>query len=402
MTNLLSDEQLPLYKLFDNIRRLDRQSGHHTVDLPSYFLLLETLRRGYCVNAWEEVYDLCEALWLKPHHRHNPVLNRDILRRHVFVALTIRMAHDVGTAPFAEMLQRALESTGHAPAATPPRQEPALPPPTLRPPEAIRPGAADVAATQETGMFQLFFGTTESRETTDINVVLLQDVQEELMKTPWSLKGGYFPVSPRKMEQQLRALRFTEKQTGRPEIDMEATIGKVARNGHFDTFAWKRAARHRTRWTLLIDTSESMAAFSAFGEEIAGILRQRLPENDGQVLYFNNVITDRLYKGPRQTGFVPWSEFVGKPAKNILIFSDAGAARGFYNEDRVVDTVRMLKKLKPHKTAWLNPMPKRRWEHSSAEMIARFSGMFEIAEDSLDEIPNIIRLFKSKISLSND
>jgi hypothetical protein len=50
--------------------------------------------------------------------------------------------------------------------------------------------------------------------------------------------------------------------------------------------------------------------------------------------------------------------------------------------------------------AWINPMPRVRWTNTSAEMIASYVDMFDIGEGGVDELANIVRLFKSKIRTS--
>lgn len=380
-----ADIQLPLYRLFAAVRQLDRQAGHQTVDMPSYFLLLETLQQGYGFNSQDELLLLCEKLWLKPHHRNNPVLNREVLHRLFRETVDIPFHPDTA----------ATDPTAADPGTPPP---PTYTPPTLPPSQElpVPPSRQDMEISRESGFFSLHIGKAPARGTPESQ--LATTLEDALNAPSWLLKSTCFPVAPRRMEQHFRSLRFNEKSEARQEIDMDATIGQIARNGYFDHFALKRSSRQTTRWTLLIDNSDSMAAFSAFGEEMAHIIRERIPGNKGTTLYFRNVAAEQLYTHRQQPGFIPWDRFIRAPAKNILLFSDAGAARGFYNEDRIINTVQMLEDLKPHKVAWLNPMPKHRWDGSSAEMIAQFCPMFEIAEGSPDEMAHVISLFKSKIA----
>jgi uncharacterized protein with von Willebrand factor type A (vWA) domain len=50
----------------------------------------------------------------------------------------------------------------------------------------------------------------------------------------------------------------------------------------------------------------------------------------------------------------------------VLIVSDAGAARGNFNKDRVEYTVKFLKQLEQSVSyyTWLNPMPNDSWQNT--------------------------------------
>ena len=89
--------------------------------------------------------------------------------------------------------------------------------------------------------------------------------------------------------------------------------------------------------------------------------------------------------------------FAASKRRNILIVSDAGAARGYLNEDRIQQTYTLLHRLRKHRIAWLNPLPRERWKNTSADIISDFVHMFETGDDNGDDLGNIVRLFKSKI-----
>ena len=77
----------------------------------------------------------------------------------------------------------------------------------------------------------------------------------------------------------------------------------------------------------------------------------------------------------------------------VLIFSDAGAARGRHNPGRIEHTRLWLQLLKKHVStvAWLNPMPAARWWGSSAEWISHQTGMFESTPRGLMGAVNHLR-----------
>jgi hypothetical protein len=77
----------------------------------------------------------------------------------------------------------------------------------------------------------------------------------------------------------------------------------------------------------------------------------------------------------------------------VLIVSDAGAARGNFNEDRVEYTVKFLKQLEQSVSyyAWLNPMPNDSWQNTTAGDIASFVPMFEMSREGLNATINTLR-----------
>ncbi len=73
--------------------------------------------------------------------------------------------------------------------------------------------------------------------------------------------------------------------------------------------------------------------------------------------------------------------------------SDAGAARGNYDEKRLANTRAFLKTLNTYTYlyAWLNPMPLKRWAATTAEDITRIVPMFPLDREGLNDAINILR-----------
>lgn len=98
-----------------------------------------------------------------------------------------------------------------------------------------------------------------------------------------------------------------------------------------------------------------------------------------QKAYFHDVpeilFSDPFLSQPLQSPSFDLREEMPK----LLIFSDAGAARGKTEASRIELTLQLMDKLlKRHeRIVWLNPMPRHRWKDSSAEQIAAQIPMFE-------------------------
>ena len=77
----------------------------------------------------------------------------------------------------------------------------------------------------------------------------------------------------------------------------------------------------------------------------------------------------------------------------MLIFSDAGAARGGYSEERYELTKKFLAQIKQRVRyiAWLNPMPRKRWANTTAADITRLVPMFEVSRRGLQDAIGVLR-----------
>ncbi|MDF5712805.1 MAG: VWA domain-containing protein [Rhizonema sp. NSF051] len=77
----------------------------------------------------------------------------------------------------------------------------------------------------------------------------------------------------------------------------------------------------------------------------------------------------------------------------VLIFSDAGAARGGNSEERYELTQQFLSQIKQRVRyiAWLNPLPRTRWAGTTAGDIARIVPMFEVSRRGLQDAIGVLR-----------
>lgn len=110
-----------------------------------------------------------------------------------------------------------------------------------------------------------------------------------------------------------------------------------------------------------------------------------IDEANRAVYYFENVPTAELFQTPYLTKPVDRAQVLQfiDHSTGVLIVSDAGAARGSpRNRQRVRSTMEFLFDLYEctRLVSWLNPMPRNRWEDTSAESIAAYVPMFSMDE----------------------
>jgi uncharacterized protein with von Willebrand factor type A (vWA) domain len=132
--------------------------------------------------------------------------------------------------------------------------------------------------------------------------------------------------------------------------------------------------RNRARLLILADVSASMAPWLPFLDALAGSLALgRLRQ--ATIHYFGNLPRRAVFARPDLTLPSPLHEvFARHRGAGLLIISDAGAARGLFSPRRVRETELFLadarRAMVPRSLVWLNPMPRNRWDGSTAGVLA--------------------------------
>jgi uncharacterized protein len=206
----------------------------------------------------------------------------------------------------------------------------------------------------------------------------------------------YLPVTQRQMKQSWRYLRRFVREGVPTELDVAATVRHIAQNGMLLNPVLVPPRRNQTELLLLIDQDGSMVAFHSLSVRLMETASRGGRLGDAGVYYFHNCPIDYLYHDPKHQQAEPLRDWFGQVSRSrsvVLIFSDAGAARGGANPERIAETKKFLAELRPQVryVAWLNPLPKARWEGTSAEAIAQLTPMFEISRQGMDGAISALR-----------
>ncbi len=212
----------------------------------------------------------------------------------------------------------------------------------------------------------------------------------------WDLRSN-FPLSRRSMVYGWRALRRMVAVGGRTELDVEATVDAVVRQGGYAAPVYRCRRRNLARLLLLIDQNGSMMPFHRFTRDLvetAQVESPLQPENV-QVFYFQNVPGNYVYQDVYLTKPIALDEALAgcDGDTSILIVSDGGAARGVRRQERIQETTRVLRKLKRRSPllAWLNPLSAGRWEGSSAEILRYLVPMFAMDRVGFGNAIDVVR-----------
>jgi uncharacterized protein len=206
----------------------------------------------------------------------------------------------------------------------------------------------------------------------------------------------YLPVTQRQMKQSWRYLRRFVREGVPTELDVAATVRHIAQNGMLLNPVLVPPRRNQTELLLLIDQDGSMVAFHSLSVRLMETASRGGRLGDAGVYYFHNCPIDYVYHDPKHQQAEPLGNWFGQVSRSrsvVLIFSDAGAARGGANPERIAGTKKFLAELRPQVryVAWLNPLPKARWEGTSAEAIAQLTPMFEISRQGMDGAISALR-----------
>lgn len=248
--------------------------------------------------------------------------------------------------------------------------------------------------------------TTDSPELTwspfDMESTLgIEDVKEERevklsSMESFVLTGEYFPVTKRQMKQSWRYLKRPLREGLPVELDLEATVKKIGQQGIFFDLVFVPPRVNKSELFLLVDRDGSMVPFHLLSHQLAQTLLRGGRLGKAGVYYFQNCPIEYLYRDCYRVQAELIEKFLGSLSteySSVLIFSDAGAARGRYREGRFKLTEEFLKKLKTkvRYVAWLNPIPEELWEDTTAEQINKIVPMFEFSLQGLQDAIGVLK-----------
>ena len=204
------------------------------------------------------------------------------------------------------------------------------------------------------------------------------------------------PVTHRQIKQGWRYLRQFSREGPPIELDIEATIQQVAQHGVLLNPVLVPRRTNRIELLLLIDRDGSMVPFHHLSQELADTALRGGRFSRVRVYYFHNCPDEYLYRDRYHLE----AESIDNCLSNLpktrtvcLIFSDAGAARGGFSSRRRRLTKFFLKELRQYVryTTWLNPVPRDRWETTTAHDIAALVPMFEVNRQEFYQAIDVLR-----------
>lgn len=208
----------------------------------------------------------------------------------------------------------------------------------------------------------------------------------------------YYPIGTAKLQESWEQLHPLPLESPRREWDIKSTVLEAAKRGFFEQVIYKKKQLYRREIVIFIDRSDSMIPFAGFGRTLVHCWQ------DASSYYFDNVINEEVLLA--ENGWDSQSlntTLLNYPPEltSCLIYSDAGAARKRYVEERFTETENFIRRLTRRfsRVAWLNPLPPQRWWGTTAldiDYLAEDIPNFSMFGLEIEDFENLITWLKEE------
>ena len=335
----------PFFDLFLQLR-----DGGMALTPEQYDWLRQALAKGYGFYAeqgWDDLKRLCRLLWVKPSANYDG----EIFDR-IFDAYVSQQGEKLEVLPEPPPIrQNASEKTSEEN----PDNLPRVPPRRMPSRDAAEPPTAPVAV------------KVESRRQNQRNN------SQRFQLTPTDL-----PISTASVKASWNQLRHPVPVGRESELDLDATIDRIEREGIFHDVVLRPTLARRGELLLLVDDNNAMVPFFPALQPLICAVEERYI-SPGQIYRFTRYPERYLYHWHRPARAEPLDRILSRSHRYrtvAIIVSEAGAAMGTNKSQQVAGTIAFLERLTPciRQLVWLNPLPLERWQGTSAAEIDRYLG----------------------------
>ena len=197
----------------------------------------------------------------------------------------------------------------------------------------------------------------------------------------------YYPISRRFMVYSWRYLRRPIADGTRDVLDIKMTVEEATKQGFFLQPVYCRREKNHAHLLILVDQEGSMTPFHHFSQDLVETAQYESSIEKVDVAYFHNLPAQYIYRDRFLTDKIAFLTVLSQcdSETRVLIVSDAGAARGYRHRERVSATTEVIWEIQQHTNliAWLNPVPKLRWNSTTAKIIAHLVPMFSMNQEGL-------------------
>jgi uncharacterized protein len=382
-------EEIPLLKVLLHLFKSLRQCGF-LLGLADYMLALEALQGGFGIGDRASLERLCCTLWTKSKEEARQ-LHRLLDQIITNESLSTKLPHPIQdtspsppTGTSAEESDKPIQSSSS--------------PPIVKTSEQLK-GQTSLKRSEKP--------ISEPTPTADIPIErdepeqVIQAIRYHRRNSLDMIYYGqdsasqYLPVTPRQIKQSWRFLRRPVRQGTLQKLDVEATVAKISQQGILIEPVLMPRYVNRVKLVLLVDQGGSMVPFHHLSRQLIDKALRGGNLIQTNVYYFYNYPEKYFYTDPTRIKAQLTTDVLESidERAGVLIVSDAGAARGNYNPERVEYTQKFIEQLRQSVRyyAWLNPMPNDSWQYTTAGEIARFVPMFEMSRQGLNAAINTLR-----------
>lgn len=377
-----------LTNLYNHLRRLPE----FPLGIDQFLLLTRALRQGFGLENNAALRRLCIMLWIESQDE----------------VATFNELFDRFITPFP---QETPAATTAEPDTPPKHQDDRLPEEVDKSEDKNKSEQALPKEEPTTSESAPVDPTTKAEPGPQVKLPLLAG-EMDVAYDPQLLLTEYLPVTERQMKQSWRFLRRLVREGPPVEIDVPATIDRLVRDGFLLAPVLQPRRINKAALLLLLDQNGSMVPFKAFATRLAHTAEETGHLAKLAVYHFHNCPPVQpaaapalpgdfyrehlLFKKPQCVQPILVSEVLAEfePIRpGVVIFSDAGAARGGWSQERIESTatfIFQLRALGVEYMAWMNPMPAPRWQKSSAAEIAKFIPMLSLDAAQMSEAVQVL------------
>ena len=282
-----------LLDLFQELRKAGM-----ALTLEQYHLLQQAVERGYGLGGWEDIKRVCRLLWVKPCDNYDINIFERTFESYV------RQHHT-------KMPVEPANQEAQPPKKTPSpiANLPQIPPRKQKLPSTDKPGEAKVPVAMQTSAASPRFENTRNN---------------------FHLSPTDFPIQLQDVQIAWRLLRQPQRFGWDDELDIEATLERIGREGLFADVVMRPVRTRRTELLLLIDDNLAMIPFfPALEPFIQAIAEARI--TPARIYRFTSYPDEYLYHWYSPIA-QPLNDLLPKLHRNrtiTLIISDAGVCNSY-------------------------------------------------------------------------
>lgn len=341
----MSTLEFPFLDLFQTLQREGMKLSPEQYDL-----LRQALGQGFGLanwdgNNWDDLRQVCRVLWVKPNCNYDAHIFERVFNQYVTAKRHAIQAWQPKPKPPQEKAPEPPK---------PKRQWPKVPPgklPTLEDPTSEE--AKKLPVSVQTGLEGLPAVKNESE------FVLIPD---------------QMPLSQRVLLDSWRLMRRPLRQGLRNELDLEATIQRIAVTGYFSDVVMRPVKSKRAELIILVDDSNGMLPYRPALKPLVQTI-ETAQITPATLYRFTTYPDDYLYDWEQPTQVVPIDRVLSRMHSRrsiVLIWSDAGANQLNPADEHRDGLKTFLTRLSPcmRSLIWLNPVPAYRWGSTLAAEVA--------------------------------
>jgi len=216
----------------------------------------------------------------------------------------------------------------------------------------------------------------------------------------WAAYRSDRALDVRNMTLALKALRRLQRE-GPVSLDIDETIQETARNAGEIELVERPEKKNRVKVVLFMDTGGSMDPHSAKVEELFTAAEAVGTFKSLDAWFFHNAPGPYLWREDWGEGRVPTADVLAElgPEHRLIFVGDASMAPwelfqafGYGNASKLSSEARLraFRKRCPN-AIWLNPDPKRWWEHPTVSAIGDIFPMFEMTLEGVRSAVDVLR-----------